>query len=307
MFFMQQLKEQLIERLRKLKESRRAIILAHNYQIDEVQDVADYVGDSFGLSQTAAQTAADVIVFCGVHFMAETAAILAPAKIVLLPEILAGCPMADMVTVGALHEKKRQYPDASVVAYVNSSAAVKAISDICVTSANAVKVVNSLAADEIIFVPDMNLGSFVAERTEKRVILWEGWCITHHRIQAADVAKAKQKQPTAVVVVHPECRPEVVQAADYAFSTSGILHFARETQYQKLIIGTEMGLLHRLRKENPEKEFYLLHQGLVCPNMKYTNLEKVVAALESMQPVITVDDAVREPARLALARMLEVN
>lgn len=304
---MQEQKLQLMERVRELAKERNAVILAHNYQIDEVQDVADYVGDSFGLSRVAADTNADVIVFCGVHFMAEGASILAPQKKVLLPEIMAGCPMADMVTAEALREKKKELPAATVVTYVNSSAAVKAESDICVTSSNAVNVVNSLDTDEILFVPDQNLGSFVADRTDKRVHLWEGFCVTHHRVRAADVAAARELHPDAVVVVHPECRPEVVHAADHAFSTGGILDFARNTAHKKLVIGTEMGLIHRLKKENPEKEFYLLHQGLVCPNMKYTNLEKVVTALETMAPVITVADDVREAARLTLERMLSVN
>lgn len=299
-------KQQLKEKVKELKALRNAVILAHNYQIDEVQDAADYVGDSFGLSRVAAETDADTIVFCGVHFMAEGAALLAPEKTVLLPEIMAGCPMADMVTVEALREKKKQYPRATVVTYVNSSAAVKAESDICVTSANAVDVVNSLDCEEILFVPDQNLGNFVAERTDKRVITWEGFCITHHRVSTADVAAAREAHPDAVIVVHPECRPEVVKAADYAFSTGGILKFARETGHKKLIIGTEMGLIYRLRQENPDKEFYLLSQGLVCPNMKYTNLEKVVRALETMQPRITVPESVREPARRALLRMLDV-
>lgn len=296
----------LMERVQALKEKRNAVILAHNYQIDEVQDAADYVGDSFGLSRVAAETDADVIVFCGVHFMAEGASILAPEKTVLLPEILAGCPMADMVTAEALREKKKEYPNAKVVTYVNSSAAVKAESDICVTSSNALNVVNSLDTDEILFVPDMNLGSFIADRTDKRVVLWDGYCVTHHRVRADAVAAAREKHPDAVVVVHPECRPEVVSAADHAFSTGGILKFARETEYKKLIIGTEMGLIYRLQKENPDKEFYLLHQGLVCPNMKYTNLEKIATALETLEPKITVPDVVREPARRALERMLAV-
>lgn len=290
----------------ELKKARNAVILAHNYQIDEVQDVADYVGDSFGLSRIAANVDAEVIVFCGVHFMAESAAILAPGKTVLLPEILAGCPMADMVTVEALREKKKKHPRATVVTYVNSSAAVKAESDICVTSSNAVEVVNSLDTEEILFVPDQNLGSFVADRTDKRVILWDGYCLTHHRVCQDDVAVARAAHPDAVVVVHPECRPEVVKTADYAFSTSGILKFARETEYQKLIIGTEMGLLYRLKQENPGKQFLLLNQGLVCPNMKYTNLEKVVRSLETLQPQITVKESIREPARRALERMLAV-
>ncbi|MCR3921903.1 MAG: quinolinate synthase NadA [Firmicutes bacterium] len=299
--------ELLKEKIVALKKKRNAVILAHNYQIGDVQDIADYVGDSFGLSRVAAETKADVIVFCGVHFMAESAAVLAPSKTVLLPERLAGCPMADMVTVEALRAKKKEYPHATVVTYVNSSAAVKAESDICVTSSNAVNVVNSLDAEEILFVPDMNLGSFVADRTDKHVILWQGYCLTHDRVRARDVEIAKQQHPDAVVVVHPECRPEVVQAADYAFSTSGILQFAKNCKHQKLIIGTEMGLLHRLHLENPSKEFYLLHQGLICPNMKFTTVGKVVEALETMTSVITVADDIRESARRALERMLAVS
>jgi quinolinate synthase len=295
-----------MSRVQKLKKQRNAVILAHNYQIEEIQDCADYIGDSYGLSRIAADTEASVIVFCGVHFMAEGAAILSPEKTVLLPELLAGCPMADMVTVEALREKKKLHPEAAVVAYVNSSAAVKAESDICVTSANAVEVVNSLDAEEILFVPDRNLGSFVAERTDKRVVLWDGYCITHHRVSVDDVKTVRSLLPEAAVVVHPECRPEVVKAADFAFSTSGILKFARETGYRQIIIGTEMGLLYRLRQENPDKEFYLLSQGLICPNMKYTTLEKVLRSLETLSPVITVPEKVRIPARRALDRMLAV-
>ncbi len=299
-------KETLYFRVKELQKKVNAVILAHNYQVDEVQDVADYVGDSLDLSRIAAQTDAPVIVLCGVHFMAESAAILAPDKVVLLPEILAGCPMADMVTVEALREVKKRYPQAAVVTYVNSSAAVKAESDICVTSSNAVQVVNSLDTEEVLFVPDQNLGSYVAERSDKKIILWDGYCKTHHRIRYGDVVKARAANPDALVVVHPECRPEVVRAADHAFSTSRILSFARETEAKKLIIGTEMGLLYRLRQENPEKQFFLLHQGLICPNMKYTNLTHVVRALETLEPQITVSERIREPARRALERMLAV-
>lgn len=294
----------LCRRIQELKKSRNAVILAHNYQIEEVQDAADFVGDSFELSRIAAQSDAEVIVFCGVHFMAEVAAILAPEKIVLLPEILAGCPLADTITLETLREKKRQYPAAAVVAYINSPAVVKAESDICVTSSNAVSVVNSLGAEEVLFVPDMNLGSFVARQTHKRVVLWDGYCVTHHRVVPADVAAARAAHPDAVVMVHPECRPEVVKTADYVFSTGGMIRFARETAHKKIIVGTEMGLIYRLQKENPGKQFFLLAQGLVCPNMKYTNLEKVYKALETMQPRITVSQPVRDLARIPLDRML---
>lgn len=297
-------KQAMLERIHELKILRNAVILAHNYQIDEVQDIADFVGDSFELSRLAAQSSADVIVFCGVHFMAEGAAILAPDKIVLLPEIQAGCPLADMITVEALREKKKQHPDAMVVSYINSPAVVKAESDICVTSSNAVSVVNYLKTDEVLFVPDMNLGSFVAGQTDKRVILWDGYCVTHHCVKAADVAAARKAHPDAVIMVHPECRPEVVKAADYVFSTGGMIKFARETDHPKVIVGTEMGLVYRLEKENPDKQFYLLSQGLICPNMKYTNLEKVSKALETLQPRITVSQPIRDLARRPLERML---
>lgn len=297
-------KDLLLDRVRELQKDSKAVILAHNYQVDEVQEAADFVGDSFDLSRTAARTEAPVIVFCGVHFMAESAAILAPEKTILLPEITAGCPMADMVTVERLREKKMQYPEAAVVAYVNSSAAVKAESDICVTSSNAVQVVNSLEAEEVIFVPDQNLGNYVAERTDKKMILWDGYCLTHHRIRYEDVLKAREAQPDALVLVHPECRREVVQAADHTFSTSGILRFARETEAKSLIVGTEMGILYRLRRENPDKEFFLLHPGLICPNMKYTTLPHVVRALETLSPRITVSENIRVPAQRALERML---
>jgi len=297
-------KQAIIERIQELKIMRNAVILAHNYQIDEVQDIADFVGDSFELSRISAESSADVIVFCGVHFMAEGAALLAPDKIVLLPEIKAGCPLADMVTAEALREKKKQHPDAMVVTYINSPAAVKAESDICVTSSNAVRIVNSLETDEVLFVPDMNLGSFVAEQTDKRVILWDGYCVTHHRVTVADAAAARKSHPDAVIMVHPECRPEVVKAADYVFSTGGMIKFARERDHQKIIVGTEMGMVYRLQKENPEKQFYLLSQGLICPNMKYTNLEKVCKALETLQPQITVPQPIRDLARRPLERML---
>lgn len=291
-------------RIKELKVKRNAVILAHNYQLPEVQDAADYAGDSFELSRVAADSTADVIVFCGVHFMAEGAAILDPEKIVLLPEIQSGCPLADMVTAEELKEKKKEYPHAAVVTYINSSAAVKAESDICVTSSNAVAVVNSLKEEEILFVPDQNLADYVARHTDKQVIPWEGYCITHHRVGAAEIIKAKKNHPGAPVLVHPECRPEVVDQADYVFSTGGMIRFARETQHSKIIIGTEMGLIHRLEKENPGKDFYLLSQGLVCPSMKYNNLANIVQALETLQPRITVPEHIRQPAARALERML---
>lgn len=289
-----------------LKEKHNAIILAHNYQIDEVQEIADYTGDSFGLSKLAASTAADVIVFCGVHFMAESAFILSPDKTVLLPDLQAGCPLADTITPEGLLAKKKKYPKAAVVCYVNSSAEVKALSDICCTSSNAVKVVNSLEENQVLFVPDKNLASYVAGNTAKEIIPWEGCCITHHSVTVADVKKVRDLHPDGVIIVHPECRPEVAAMADHVGSTSEIQKFSRETTLKKLIIGTEMGALYRLQLENPDKKFYLLSQGLICPNMKLINLEKIKDALETLQPQVTVPDKIRKSAFNALDRMLQV-
>lgn len=300
-------KKDIVEEIKRLKEEREAVILAHNYQRPEVQDVADYVGDSLELSQRAAKTDAKVIVFCGVHFMAESATILSPDKIVLLPEKFAGCPMADMVTAEALRAKKAEHPDATVVCYVNSSAEVKAESDICCTSANAVKVVESLENDKILFIPDRNLGHYVASKVKgKEIILWEGFCVTHERVTADDVQRARDAHPKALVVVHPECRPDVVAAADHVASTSGILRFARESDQEEFIIGTEMGVLHRLSQENPGKRFYTLSTGMVCPNMKMTTLDKVLIALRDMKWQIEVDAETRVKAQNALRKMLEI-
>jgi len=303
---MDERKETLFARVRELKKQRNAVILAHNYQVDEVQDVADYVGDSFELSRIAASLDAEVIVFCGVYFMAETAAILAPDKIVLLPEILAGCPLADTITAESLRKKKEEHKNATVVTYINSSAAVKAESDVCVTSANALQVVDSLDAEEILFVPDMNLGDYIAGQTKKRLILWDGYCITHHRVSLDDVYAARAAHPDAALLVHPECRPEIVKAADHVFSTGAMIRFAKESSHEKIIVGTEMGLIYRLQKENPGKQFYLLSQGLVCPNMKFTDLDKVCKALETLQPRITVPEPICDLARKPLERMLAI-
>lgn len=297
---------ELVTRLRGLKQERKAVILAHNYQIDEVQAQADFVGDSFELSRKAAATDAEVVVFCGVHFMAESAAILSPEKIVLLPEASAGCPLADTITPQALREKKSEYPGAAVVCYVNSSAAVKAQSDVCCTSSNAVRVVEALDAEEILFVPDANLANYVAKRTHKKIIPWDGHCITHYRVTAEDVRKAREARPEAAVVVHPECQPEVVELADYVASTSGIIRFARETTAREIVVGTEMGILYRLERECPGKSFFLLSPGLICRNMKMTTLAKVVRALETMSNVVQVPEDIRQQAYGSLARMLEI-
>jgi len=299
-------KQEILERIDELKKMNNAVILAHNYQIEEVQDVADYVGDSFELSRIAADADADLIVFCGVHFMAESAAILSPNKTVLLPDLNAGCPLADMINVDQLRKFKEQHPGAVVATYINSTAAVKAESDICITSANAVKVVNSLAENLVIFVPDGNLAHFVAQRTAKTIIPWAGYCITHHRVTVEDVERARAFYPEAALVVHPECRPEVVALADAALGTGGMIRFAQETALEDIIVGTEMGMLHRLKKECPAKNFILLTPKLICPNMKYTNLENILASLENREHIITVPPEIRNRAVLALERMLAV-
>ncbi|MCK9221990.1 MAG: quinolinate synthase NadA [Limnochordia bacterium] len=295
------------ERIVRLKKERNAIILAHNYQLPEIQDIADVTGDSLELARLASQNDADVIVFCGVDFMAETAAIVNPDKTVLLPAKDAGCPLAEMADAQSLVAKKKEYPDAAVVCYVNSSAEVKAESDICCTSANAVDVVNSLKEDRVLFVPDQNLASWVARHTEKEIIPWNGYCITHHRVRAEEVHRAKEAHPDAVVVVHPECPAEVVDLADEVASTTGILRYVKNSSAQKFIIGTEMGLLHRLMKENPGKVFFILSPGLVCPNMKkISSIQMVLDALESNAPQVRVDEEIRLKALAAVERMLAI-
>ena len=297
----------LAEEIQRLKKERNAIILAHNYQVPEVQDVADVVGDSFSLSQHAAETDSDVIVFCGVHFMAESAKILSPDKTVLLPVRDAGCPMADMVTAPKLREMKARYPDAAVVCYVNSSAEVKAESDVCCTSSNALKVVESLENKQVIFVPDKNLGSFVASKVKnKEIILWKGFCITHKRVKVEEVQKIRQLHPNAKILMHPECEPEVQKLADFLGSTSAILKYAGEIPEKDIIIGTEEGILHLLKKQHPDKNFYLLSTGLICTNMKKTRLEDVHSALLNMQHEIHVDENIRIKALKSLERMLKI-
>ena len=300
-------KQELIENIAELKIQRNAVIVAHNYQIDDVQEIADIVGDSFALSRYCAQSPYEVIVFCGVHFMAESAKLLSPEKTVLLPEIDAGCPMAEMVTAEALREEKKKYPNAAVVCYINSTADVKAECDICCTSSNAVKVIRSLSQEEIIFVPDCNLGSYVAKMVpEKRIILWKGFCATHHRIKPDEVKKVKELHPDAVLLVHPECKPEVVDLADFAGSTKQIIDYAASSKETKFIIGTEMGVMYKLKKDNPEKQFFLLSPGLVCPNMKKTTLQSIYEALKEMKYNIVLDEKLRLRARMPLDRMLQV-
>ncbi len=296
---------ELIDRILSLKGRRKAVILAHNYQLGEVQDIADFVGDSLGLSQNAARTDAEVIVFCGVHFMAETASILCPDKTVLLPDINAGCPMADMITAERLKEKKRDLPGVTVVCYINSSAEVKAESDVCCTSANAVNIIESLDAREILFVPDQYLGHYISTKTDKKVILWPGFCPTHVRIQAQAVAKLKLEYPQAEVVAHPECRPDVITLADRVLSTGGICRFAQQTEAKEIIVGTEIGILHRLRKENPGKKFIPASEQAICPRMKLITLENILWSLEEMAPEVKVPEGIRIRAKAAVDRMLE--
>jgi len=295
----------LVEDILRLKKKRKAIVLVHNYQPPEVQDIADYLGDSLGLSQKATQTDAEVIVFCGVHFMAETASILCPDKTVLIPDITAGCPMADMIDADSLRLLKEEHPDASVVSYVNTTAEVKAESNVCCTSANAIKIVNSLDANKIIFIPDKYLGHYVAGKTNKEIIFWEGYCPVHIKILADDILKAKEQHPEAEVIVHPECTPDVIALADKVLSTTGMCHYAKEAKSKEIIVGTEVGIIHRLQKENPDKKFYAASELAICPNMKLNNLEKVLWALEDMKYEVEVEEKIRIKAREAIDKMLQ--
>ncbi len=297
----------IIEKIQKLKKDRNALLLVHNYQLGEVQDIADFSGDSLELSRKAAASDADVIVFCGVHFMAETAAILNPDRTVLLPDLHSGCPMADMITAEQLRELKKQHPTAKVICYVNSTAEVKAESDICCTSANAVKIVETLKeAEEIIFVPDQYLGSYAAEQAGREMILWPGYCPTHARILPSDIQKRKEEHPNAVVIVHPECKVETKALADAILSTGQMVKYARETDAREIIVGTEIGLLHRLRKENPGKTFIPVTEQAVCPRMKLITLETVLWSLENMKNRVEVPKEIRIKAKNAVDRMLEV-
>jgi len=298
--------KEMAGRIGELRKRKNAVILAHNYQLGEVQDIADFTGDSLELSIRAATTEADVIVFCGVTFMAETAFILSPSKTVLLPVREAGCPMADMAGAAELRKLKTEHPGALVVTYVNSSAEVKAESDICVTSANAVKIVESLPKDkEIIFVPDKNLGAYVQHRTGRKMILWPGFCPTHMRITPEHIRLRKAEYPDAKVIVHPECRMDVIELGDAALSTGGMLKFAKETEAGRIIVATEMGIIHRLQKENPGKQFIPVSEQAICPNMKMTRLEDVLNSLERMEHRISFPADLAGRARLPIQKMLE--
>ncbi|MFO8101063.1 MAG: quinolinate synthase NadA [Dehalococcoidia bacterium] len=298
----------VIEKIHRLRNERNAIILAHNYQLGEVQDIADFAGDSLELSQKAAETDADVIVFCGVHFMAETASILCPEKKVLLPDINSGCLMANMITAEQLRNMKAEHPDATVICYVNSTAEVKAESDICCTSANGPAIVaNVPAGQEIIFVPDRHLGDYSAKKANREVILWDGFCPSHVRILPEDITRLRKENPGAKVVVHPECTAEVIKLADEVGSTSGILRYAVRDDVQELIVGTEIGIIHRLRKENPGKKFIPISEQAICPDMKLITLEKVLRSLEDLSPEVKVPEDIRLKAKASVDRMLEAS
>ncbi|MDT8301229.1 MAG: quinolinate synthase NadA [Sedimentisphaerales bacterium] len=299
--------KKLIDLIERLKQQHNAVILAHNYQPGEIQDIADFAGDSLGLSIKAAQTEAEVIVFCGVQFMAETAAILSPQKTVLLPDKSAGCPMADMITAEQLRKLKQEHPDALVVCYVNSTAEVKAESDYCCTSANAVELVNSLPKDrQILFVPDQHLGRFVADKTGRDIVLWPGYCRSHVMITEDDIKTAKAKYPDAVVMAHPECSEPVKELSDELLSTGQMLKFAAESTAKQFIVATETGIIHTLKKQNPKAEFIPASNRAVCPNMKKITLEKIIWALEDMQYKISVPEEIREKAKIALDKMVEI-
>jgi quinolinate synthase len=299
--------EQLIKKIEELKAERNAVILAHNYQPGEIQDIADFTGDSLALSVKAAATDADVIVFCGVKFMAETAAILSPGKTVLLPDKNAGCPMADMITGEQLRELKRKHPNALVVCYVNSSAQIKAESDYCCTSANAVEVVESLPKDrKIIFVPDQHLGRFVIEKTGREMVLWPGYCPTHAFITEDDIKKARETHPGAIVMAHPECNEPVKAVSDKLLSTGQMLKFAKQSAAKKFIVATETGIIHTLKKENPGKEFFPATTRAICPNMKRITLDKVLWSLEDMHYKITVPADIAARAKQSLEKMVAI-
>lgn len=299
-------KERIKKEILRLKEKRNALILAHNYQRGEVQDIADFVGDSLDLSQQAAASDAEVIVFCGVYFMAETAAILSPERTVLIPDSNAGCGLADMITPRQLREAKKEHPRALVVCYVNSSAEIKALSDVCCTSANAVEIVKKCPVEnEILFIPDQSLGKWVARQTGRKLIFWPGYCPTHHRFLRSEIKKLKGEHPRSLIMVHPECTEDVVDLADAVLGTGGMVKLARESPSREFIVGTEIGLLHRLKKENPGKEFYAASHFGDCPDMKLITLEKILWSLQEMFDKVMVEENVRARAFLAVEKMLK--
>jgi quinolinate synthase len=298
---------ELARQIKKLARDKKALILAHNYQIEEIQDIADYSGDSLELSQIAAKNNARMIVFCGVHFMAESASILSPRKKVIIPDPTAGCPMADMVGPDDVIALKKQHPDAMVVTYINSTAAVKACSDVICTSSNAVKIVERVEADEIIFLPDKNLGSYVQRFTKKHIILWKGFCPVHEKFTREDLITVREKHPDALVMVHPECRPEVIDMADEVLSTGQMVKFVQQTDKKKIIVGTEIGMIHKLRSVAPHIEYIHASESFICPNMKKINLAVLLKALQTENTVVKVGQDVSDKARKALDRMLELS
>ncbi len=298
---------ELLNNIIKLKTEKDAIILAHNYQIGEVQDIADFTGDSFQLSVEASKTRKKIIIFCGVHFMAETAKILSPEKKVLLPDKNSGCPMADMINPEQLKKLKEKHPGAVVVCYVNSSAEVKALSDICCTSANAVEVVKSIPKNkEIIFIPDKYLGSYAQKETGRKLILWDGYCPAHIIISIKDIIRIKKEHLDAEVLVHPECKPDVIDIADKVSSTAGMLKYAKKSKKKAFIIGTEIGIMHKLKKDNPDKTFYPVTNNAICPDMKLINTEKVLWSLEDEKYEIKLPDEIIRKAKSAMDRMLAI-
>jgi quinolinate synthase len=299
---------EITDKIKKLKQERNAVILAHNYQRPEIQDIADFVGDSLGLSIEASRTNADIIVFCGVHFMAETAKILSPQKKVLLPDINAGCPMADMIDAESLKTLQKKYPHAVTLCYVNTSAAVKAQCDYCCTSSNALKMVQHilLTHEEIIFVPDKYLAQYVSQQVGHNFIMWNGYCPTHVKILPENIVQAKKRHPQAKVLVHPECKPDLTALADLVASTEKMCGYAQNTSETDFIVATENGIIHRLKKENPAKNFYPAAEAAVCPNMKRITVEKVLWSLEDLSFEITLPADIMDKARLSIERMLQI-
>jgi len=298
----------ITDKIRSLKKEKNAIILAHNYQLPEIQDIADFVGDSLGLSIEAAKTNAAIIVFCGVHFMAETAKILSPQKAVLLPDKSAGCPMADMIDPDGLKSLQSRNPKAVTMCYVNSSAAVKALCDYCCTSANALKMAQKILTTnkEIIFVPDQYLAQYVATMANCDFITWDGYCPIHSEILPEHIMNAKKLHPKAIVIVHPECKSDITELADIVTSTEGMSKYIKSSLEKEFIIGTETGIIHRLKKENPDKIFYGI-DSMVCANMKKTSLLDVLRSLEKKEHLIKVDEQIAFKAKKAISSMLEVN
>ncbi|MDD3088983.1 MAG: quinolinate synthase NadA [Candidatus Omnitrophica bacterium] len=303
--FDEKYKDHLKRKILDLKNEKGALIVAHNYQRDEIQDIADITGDSYALACAAKNSPEKLIVFCGVKFMAESASILSPEKTVLLPVEEAGCPLADMITVEKLRKKKEEYPEAAVVSYVNSSAAVKAESDICCTSSNAIQIVKSLKEDKVIFVPDKNLGRYVREHVpEKEIILWDGYCVVHMRLTREEVIRTRELHPQAEFIAHPECRKEVLELADYIGSTAGMIKYVKECPAKEFIIGTELGIIYKIKRDNPEKIFHVPTDQFICANMKLTTLGWLARSLEKMVYEIRVADPIASRARKALERMM---